>query len=193
MTLIANLKQYLFLTLQLQTATTKPAEAEAKKPDETKIIYRALNDFGWEQDDNVVKVRITSNINGIGSLPKENIEIDFEPQSFDLRIKGLNGANYRLKLKPLNKKINEKESKYQVKSNSITITLVKEEKGSWDDVKVKKPLFKSLDKEKNKEEDPQASIMDMMKDMYENGDDEMRKMIAQSWSKSQSEKDKKLP
>ena len=36
-------------------------------------------------------------------------------------------------------------------------------------------------------EDPQASLMGMMKDLYNSGDEEMKKTIAESWSKAQKE------
>ena len=35
-----------------------------------------------------------------------------------------------------------------------------------------------------------AGLMGMMKDMYENGDDNTKRMIMESWQKSQDEKDK---
>ena len=33
-----------------------------------------------------------------------------------------------------------------------------------------------------------GDLMGMMKDMYQNGDDDMKRMISQSWQKSQEEK-----
>ena len=36
--------------------------------------------------------------------------------------------------------------------------------------------------------DPQAGIMNMMKKMYEEGDDKMKRTIAEAWSKSQDKK-----
>ena len=171
--------------------SVKPAAPESVKPAKAETIYRTINSFGWEQDDKNVKVRVISGIDGVGSVPKENIIVEFTNNSFDLKIHELKGANYRLRIHPVNKEINGSESKYQVKSNSITVTLVKKEKATWDDLKEKKPMFNPKKTEKEKDEDPQASLMNMMKDMYENGDDEMRKMIAQSWSKAQTEKDKK--
>ena len=39
--------------------------------------------------------------------------------------------------------------------------------------------------------DPQESLMTMMKQMYEEGDDEMKRTIRKSWHESQSKK--KMP
>jgi len=37
-------------------------------------------------------------------------------------------------------------------------------------------------------EDPQAGLMNMMKKLYEEGDDEMKRTIGQAWTKSQDDK-----
>lgn len=39
-----------------------------------------------------------------------------------------------------------------------------------------------------KDADPQAGLMDMMKKMYEEGDDEMKRTIAKAWTESQDKK-----
>lgn len=173
----------------MENTAVKHVEPEPKDIEKNTVTYRTITAFGWEQDDKEVKVRITSGLDGVGKLPKESVEVGFADRSFDLKVKDLNGTNYRLKITPLNKEINTKDSRFQVKTNSITITLAKKEKGHWDDVKEKAAMFKP--KEKGKEEDPQASLMNMMKDMYDNGDDDMKRMIAQSWAKAQSEQGKK--
>lgn len=40
----------------------------------------------------------------------------------------------------------------------------------------------------SKAEDPQASLMNMMKKMYEEGDQNMKRTIAEAWTKSQDKK-----
>ena len=42
--------------------------------------------------------------------------------------------------------------------------------------------------DKKQKEDPNGSLMEMMKEMYLNGDEEMKKTIAESWSKSRDRK-----
>ena len=110
-----------------------------------------------------------------------------------MRIKGYKGKNLRLRIAKLNKDIDTSKSRFNVKSSSISLTLKKVADGQWDDIKEKKQMFgkKSEDEEKAKEKDPSSSLMDMMKEMYNSGDDDMKRMIAQSWTKAQEEKDKK--
>ena len=80
-----------------------------------------------------------------------------------------------------------------IKTSGITITLAKEARGPWSDLKPKKTMIKKSDehawKDKSeKTKDPQGDLMQMMKEMYQNGDDDMKKMIGESWTKSQDDK-----
>ncbi len=68
------------------------APKETTQPEE---IFRTIDGFGWEQEPEYVKVRVTSGIDGVGSLPKENVNTTFTARGFDLKIHDLQGANYR--------------------------------------------------------------------------------------------------
>ena len=99
---------------------------------------------------------------------------------------GLNGANYRLLKSPLEKDIEVEKCKFIVKPDRVTIKLRKI-KGqysydNWNDLVPKRP---KTDKEKA---DPTAGIMDMMKDMYDSGDDATKKAIGEAMLKSRQEK-----
>lgn len=41
----------------------------------------------------------------------------------------------------------------------------------------------------DEEEDPQAGLMKLMKQMYDDGDDEMKRTIRKSWHEAQTKKD----
>ena len=143
-----------------------------------------------------IKVYLTS-LEGVGSIPKDNIVCEYESNSFDLRIQGLNGKNYRLKVPELQNEVSVADCKHQVKSNSITVTLQKAKDEWWSDLKPKKTLLEKkpqAEKQKMKESgDPMGGLMDMMKEMYQNGDENTRRMIAESWTKAQQEKQGKIP
>ena len=103
---------------------------------------------------------------------------DWFRAGFDLRATDVGGANYRLFVEALDKDIIPEESRVVVKKNRITLKL-KKVKGEysydhWTDLKKKGG---KAAKEKAKSSDPSAGIMDMMKDLYDNGDDNMRKII----------------
>jgi calcyclin binding protein len=137
-------------------------------------------------------VYITSGVDGIGKHTKENIDCEFTDIGIDFRILNFNGKNYRLKISPMYDLIDPAASKFKVKSNSITIDLVKRKTNHWSDIKQTKSLTKTADEiGKKKEEDdenPMSDMMGMMKELYKNGDDNMKRTIAESWQKASEKK-----
>jgi len=128
---------------------------------------------------------------GVGDgVPKDHITCTFTKESFDLIIRDWNGKSYRLFKDHLEKDIEPEKSKYIVKADKIVIKLQKinGEYGSYDYwSKLTDP--KRVDKKKakkNTSSDPAASINDLMKDMYESGDDNMKKMIAETMMKQRN-------
>lgn len=73
-----------------------PVDAALKAIDN--IQYESLQKFGWDQSDKKVSIYVTSGVDGVGSLPKGQVVCEFEDQSVDLRIQGLNGKNLRLRI-----------------------------------------------------------------------------------------------
>lgn len=68
----------------------------------------------------------------------------------------------------------------------------------WSDLKPKATLLSKksdAQKEKDKKEggDAMGGLMDMMKEMYQNGDENTKRMIAESWSKAEDEKTGRAP
>lgn len=129
------------------------------------------------------RIYITSGVEGIGKHPKQNIDCEFNDQGLDLRILNFNGKNLRLKINPLNALIDPAASKLKIKSNSLSIELIKKKTKHWDDIKEKKSAKAPGLKKKDDEEtgDPGSSLMNMMKELYETGDDTMKRTIAESW------------
>jgi len=124
----------------------------------------------------------------VGTIPKSNIDCVFTNASFDLTITELEGKNYRLVKDNLDKDIVGDDSKLKIRSNKIILKLakVKSEYGSydfWTDLTSKKSKKEA---EKKKSADPSAGIMDLMKDMYDSGDDNMKKTIAEAMMKSRN-------
>lgn len=89
---------------------------------------------------------------------------------------------------PLDKDIDPANSKFKVKKDKITLLLRKADKWSHfmnlvDKRKAARASAGKADKKKD-QEDPSAGIMDMMKQMYEDGDDDMKKTIAKAFTES---------
>jgi len=153
----------------LGSADDKPVEVPAPMEDE------------YGKEPNCVYIYITSGLDGVGEC-KERVSCDFGKNSVDLKIHDLNGKNYRLVLNNLDKDIDPDQSKAIVKKNNIKLKLrkVKGTYGydSWIDLKAKR----AKDTEKNA--DPSAGLMDMMKQMYDEGDDNMKKTLGEAMLKS---------
>lgn len=149
------------------------------------VMYTNVDRFSFDAGSyNEKFVTLYLPLPGVGDLPKDQIKVAFGADEFDVTVLKLGGKNYRLKKNNLEHPIVPEKSKFVVKADKIIVKLhkVKGEYGSYDFwSKLSDP--KQKDK-KNK--DPAASITDMMKEMYENGDDKMKKMIGETMLKQRN-------
>jgi len=153
------------------------------------LQYMPIDKFAWDQGEYNTRwltIYITSGIDGVGEV-KDSVSCDFGSRSFDLKIPGLNGKSYRMLKNRLDEDIDVKKSKFVVKKNAVHIKLHKT-KGdesyasykTWMNLETKK----SKEQEAKSKDDPTAGIMDLMKDMYDDGDDNMKKAIGEAMLKS---------
>lgn len=149
-------------------------------------IDRFSFDFGG-YDSAFVSIYIA--LPSVGSIPKDQISCQFTKDSFDLIINNLQGKSYRLFKDHLEKNINPEKSKFVVKADKIIVKLAKckGEYGSsyeyW--TKLTDPKKKQKSSSSSSKENPQASIMELMRDMYEDGDDNLKKVIGETMMKQQ--------
>jgi calcyclin binding protein len=127
-------------------------------------------------------------------VPTDQIELIWEPNSVEVLIHELEGRNYRLKVPNLFAEISG--AVFKPRSSGFGISLTKKEPQNWDTLEKPKKVELPKGKKKAAEpaapaesgEDPSASLMNMMKEMYETGDDDMKKTINEAWSKANNEK-----
>ncbi|VDO05669.1 unnamed protein product [Haemonchus placei] len=83
-------------------------------------------------------------------------------------------------------------SSFQVKTDMLLVMMKKKNEGKkweeltkleYDQKQKRKPKF-----DDKLDDDPQASLMNMMKQMYEEGDDEMKRTIRKAWHEGQTKK-----
>jgi calcyclin binding protein len=122
----------------------------------------------------------------VGSLPRDAITCHFTTSSVDLIVRNLDGKSYRLYKDNLDKDVDPTKCKIIVKSHKVLVKLakIKSEYGSYD-YWTQLTAKKSRTTKAEKKEDPSASIMQLMRDMYEDGDDSMRKVIGETMLKQQ--------
>uniref|UniRef100_A0A7N0RFT3 Calcyclin-binding protein n=1 Tax=Kalanchoe fedtschenkoi TaxID=63787 RepID=A0A7N0RFT3_KALFE len=157
-----------------------PIPTPVKAPVAPAVNYSALSTFSWDQDGDKVKIYIS-----LPGVDKEKLDADFKPMSVDVKFHGVDGKNYRFTIPKLHKEIVPENCKVIVKPTRVIISLLKASKGNWLDLNYKEDKSKpSMDKEK----DPMSGIMDLMKNMYEEGDEEMKKTIAKAWTDARTGK-----
>lgn len=144
------------------------------------LKYVTLGSFSWDQDNDKVKIYVF-----LEGVDQQKIEAEFKPMCIDIKFHDLQGKNYRCAIPKLNKAIEPEKCKLVVKPTRVIITLFKASKGNWLDLHFKEDKLKpNLDKER----DPMAGIMDLMKNMYEDGDEDMKRTIAKAWTDARSGK-----
>lgn len=166
-----------------KTEAPPPKKTPAVAPPvSTGVPYVPIDKFAFDAGGyNSAFVTLYIDLPGVGSIvDKENITCQFTTTSFDLIVKGYKGKAYRLWKDNLENEIDVIKSKKVIKADKILVKLAKKksEYGSFDH-------WSSLiaKKKKQDKENPAAGIMDMMKEMYDSGDDKMRKVIGETMMK----------
>jgi calcyclin binding protein len=166
---------------QVSTASVSAAAALTSK-------YTSIDKFTFDMGGyNSEFVTLYISLPSVGSIPKSQISCKFQETFFDLIVEDLNGKSYRLFKDNLEHDIDPKISKYIVKADKVIVKLGKQKKeyggyDMWSNLTAKKPKNMGSGG-KSPKDDPASSIMDLMKDLYDSGDDNMKKMIGETMMK----------
>ncbi|XP_066548333.1 calcyclin-binding protein [Amia ocellicauda] len=162
---------------------------EANRTSATKGYTVKINNYGWDQSDKFVKIYIT--LKGVHKISLENIEASFTERSFVVLVKDLDGKNYQMTVNNLLCSIDAKESCRKVKTDMVLLMCKKKTPKKWECLtQVEK---QTKDKEKpsmDESADPSEGLMSMLKKIYSEGDDEMKRTINKAWAESQEKKAK---
>ena len=166
------------------TATTKPAPPPVVS---SSVKYVPIDRFAFDAGGyNAPFVTLYVDLPGVGSIPRENVECSYTPDSFDLIVKDLRGKSYRLFKDSLEKDIDPEKSKIVVKADKVVVKLAKVKQSDYGGFDYWSKLTDTKKKKKGEKDDPSSSIMDLMKQMYDEGDDSMKKMIGETLAKQRS-------
>lgn len=167
-------------------------EEPQKKP-RPQIQTQTITNYAWDQSDKFMKIYVA--IKGVHSLPKERVTCEFGKRSFRLQVEEEeNKRRSELYISTLLEDINPEESWYKLKTDTVLLMLKKSTTGkTWPYVtsgeKAKKAKEDNEKKPKmDDDKDPNDSLMDLMKKMYDEGDDDMKRTIAQAWTQSRDKK-----
>mmetsp|Transcript_17689 Transcript_17689/g.27709 ORF Transcript_17689/g.27709 Transcript_17689/m.27709 type:complete len:203 (-) Transcript_17689:53-661(-) len=165
---------------QLQAA----AKVEQPTSVESQRMYTDISQYAWDQSPKSVKIYFT--VPSVNDTPLSDIELKAAGRSVDFRAS--NGLRfYKLSINPLSKDIDGSACTYKLKTGgAVVLTLPKTSTDTWSELKEKASSLKapSFDSEG----DPQTNLMKMMKDMYNDGDDEMKRTIAKAWTDGQEKR-----
>ncbi|KPP70725.1 calcyclin-binding protein-like, partial [Scleropages formosus] len=146
-----------------------------------------INNYGWDQSDNFVKIYIT--LKGVHKIPAENVEASFAERSFVLLVKDLDGKNHQMTVNNLLWPINVQESCRKVKTDMVLVMCKKKSQKKWECLTQVEKQTKEKEKPNFDENaDPSEGLMSMLKKIYTEGDDEMKRTINKAWTESQEKK-----
>jgi hypothetical protein len=107
------------------------------------------------------------------------ITCDFGSKAVDLKIKDFKGKNWRFKMEPLFDLLDPEKCKVNIKSNSISIVLEKQEPKKWTNLKYVKPISKPL--APATPSGGNEELMGLMKDLYKMGGNDMKQTITEAF------------
>ena len=159
-------------------AKPKPVVAAAKG-----LPTKKINNYAWDETNKAVKIFIT----GIKEAGQqiEKVEPTFDSRSVSVMLRGVAGKNHTLTIGNLKGTINVEESSIKTTKTGATITLMKSSPGNWGSLKASKDDKVDEGPKVDKDADPNAGMMSLMKQMYETGDDNMKQMINKTMYESQ--------
>jgi calcyclin binding protein len=120
------------------------------------------------------RVYLTDGFADLKSHPSDKIKATYTANSVDVYIENWKGKSFRFSCMALNKDIIPEESHFKQGSSGLTLFLKKAKTETWDSLNKKESIIKDPSNKKPGAEggdDPSAGIMDMMKQMYQNGDE----------------------
>lgn len=164
------------------------ARREADPAAAAKAAYTVkITNYAWDQSDKFVKIYIT--LKDVHKIPSENVEITFKERSFSVLVKNLDGKNHQLTLLNLLYPINEKDSYKKIKTDMVLVMCKKQSTEKWECLTKVEKQSKEKDKPNTDDNsDPSEGLMNMLKKIYSEGDDEMKRTINKAWTESQEKK-----
>ncbi|XP_053206102.1 calcyclin-binding protein-like [Panonychus citri] len=173
---------------RLENLKKSLASKEVKKisvPTLSETELTSVTNFAWDQSDKFIKIY----------LSLDTIKEPFEDEQIKLTFADENSVKvifgrYKFTLTKLSDKLNTQESYFKRTKSKIILYLKKKKEGNWSNIQYSKPVTVVDEKERPDDNaDPSATLMSLMKKMYQEGDDEMKRTIAKSWYEAQQKKE----
>ncbi|KAM4551602.1 calcyclin-binding protein [Odontesthes bonariensis] len=174
------------------TTKRQQKEQQAKREADPSAASKAgytvkITSYAWDQSEKFVKIYL--NLKDVQKIPPENVEVGFTERSFSVLVKDLNGKNHQITVLNLLYPIDVKDSYKKMKTDMVLVMCKKQTAKKWECLTAADKQSKEKDKANVDENaDPSDGLMTMLKKIYEDGDDEMKRTINKAWSESQEKK-----
>jgi len=171
--------------LTVETAAAKAkADRDTKSTGQEKTYNENITNYAWDQSDKFMKLYLT--VGDLNKVSTEDIQSSFTDRSVTVKVKLANKICH-LQISRLCEDVVAADCYCKKKSDYVLVMLKKSESGkTWPYVTEKEKKAKDKDMPKmDKTEDPNASITNMLKNMYDSGDDEMKRQIGKAMYESQ--------
>lgn len=179
--------------LQGELVKQKELLKTVSRPEKKQIVKsvsktKRISNYSWDENLKYVKIYVRDIKKAEETIEEENIEANFEERSFSviLRNVGVQGINYSLSIGNLNKDISPETCKVVTTKTGVNVHLSKVKTSMWTNLKLQKEEKKDDIPKMDKDADPSAGLMNLMKHMYATGDDEMKRTIAKSMYEAQN-------
>uniref|UniRef100_A0A8C2VQ16 Calcyclin-binding protein n=1 Tax=Chinchilla lanigera TaxID=34839 RepID=A0A8C2VQ16_CHILA len=140
-----------------------------------------ISNYGWAQSDKFVKIYVT--LTRVPQVPAENVQVHFTERTSDLLVKNLNGKSYSMIVNNLLKPIS---------TDTVLILGRKKAENTWWEY-LTQAEKECKEKEKpsyDAETDPSEGLMNVLKKIYEDRDDDMKRTINKAWVESREKQAK---
>lgn len=140
-----------------------------------------LTSFCWDQSKDYVTIIIPLEKN------VDVVKLDGDSTSLDIKIEA-EGKTYQLLFKKLFSAIVVSDSSWKIKKNSIHVKIKKANNTNWATLVSEQKEKKEKKNIPDANGDPQNMLMDLMKNLYNEGDDDMKRTISKAWTEAMEKK-----
>ncbi|KAI4835087.1 calcyclin binding protein [Plasmodium brasilianum] len=149
--------------------------------------YNSVQSFAWNQEGNKVTVFLT--VKNVQNIEKGKIFTEFNERSFEIKMHDVDKKNYRFCIKKLHEKIVPSKCSIKVRKDAIHVYLIKHDNKYWDNLHFKEsPMSKIRAPKMDEQAEPSTMLMNMMKQLYQEGDSDMKRTIAKAWCEANEKK-----
>ncbi|KAJ1624116.1 hypothetical protein T492DRAFT_882400, partial [Pavlovales sp. CCMP2436] len=128
-------------------------------------------------------------VENVHNLPAGNITCSFEPLALDLRVRGSDGKEKYLLLRPLCDEIDVAGSSYAVKTDRINLKLCKKTPGSeWGSIDDSGKKEKEIKEEKARTNQGKSTGQ-LLSEMYGQADDDAKKKLEEAWERGREKRE----